>query len=278
MTASAPPLPDPIAAEFIRWCQAENVPNNTIRRRRSVLRSVGNPGTATRCEIEDWWAGRRHLKDSSRANDLAVLRSFYKWCQVWEHRPDDPTIRLRPPRAETGAPKPVSQKDFAKIRIHLDTLGPRGAPLVRAILLATWAGLRREEVARLNWSDINLDTKKARVAGKGRKTRIVDFSPRLIQELMPDTGGNVVTGRDHAWSADTLGHKVNAAIRAAGVDATFHKLRHSYGSIGYQLSLDPKALADQMGHASVATTMKFYAAAADGAGAAIADAVAGAYD
>jgi integrase len=270
----ATPLTDPISSAYIAWCIAERVPANTVRRRRTVLRSVGNAGVATRDEIEQWWASRRHLKATSRANDLAVLRSFYTWCAVWEHRDDNPTVRLRPPRQSSGAPKPTTRAELDAILEHVGAMPPdTGGPLRRAVLLGAWAGLRREEAARLRWTDIDSDTRRALVTGKGGKTRSVTFSAKLLAEIGPDTGGNVVTGKMTAWSPDTLGRKVNGAIAAAGVDGTFHKLRHRYGSVAYQRTKDPKALAEQMGHASVSTTMTFYAAAADDAAQLIADAV-----
>lgn len=274
MTRAAEPLEDPTSAAYISWCIDEREPRNTVRRRRAVLRSVGNAGTATREDIETWWASRRHLAATTRANDLAILRGFYRWCQEWEHRPTDPSIRLRAPRTGTGAPKPVSRSDFDRI---LEQVAEQPA-LRRAVLLGAWAGLRREEVAQLDWRDVDLDTRQARVKGKGGKTRSVSLGDRLIAQLLPEDGrhpgaGNVVTGRDRGWAPDTLGRKVNDAMRAAGVAGTFHKLRHRYGTVAYQRTKDPRAIADQMGHASVNTTMSFYAAAADDAGQAIADAV-----
>lgn len=271
---TSPPLTDPIALAYLEHCARERTPENTLKRRKSVLRSLGNPGTATRDEVEAWWRSRGHLADSSRANELACLRSFYTWCQVWEHRQDNPTVRLAPPRAGAGSPTPLIRSHLDQVLEHLETIPEkRRGPLRRAVLLGAWAGLRVSEAAALSWSDIDPDTRWARVLGKGRKVRVVPFSAPLIAQLLPDTGGNVVTGRDRAWTADYLGGLVSAAFRDAGVDATFHKLRHRYGSIAYQRTKDPRALADVMGHSSVATTMSFYAKAADDAAAAIADAV-----
>lgn len=252
-------LPDRAAAAYIAWSVAENVPDNTIRRRRAVLRSVGNAGDATREEVETWWTDRGHLMDSSRANDLAVLRAFYRWCQAWEYRLDDPTARIRTPKPPVGVPKPPSRREFDRILAHV-TPNP---PMLRAVLLGAGAGLRIAEAATLTWPDIDADTRTARVTGKGRKTRIVPFTVKLIEALGDDHGGNVVTGREKGWTPAYLGQRVNAAIRAAGVDCTFHKLRHRYGSLTYQRTKDPNAVAAAMGHASVSTTMRFYAAVAD---------------
>ena len=135
--------------------------------------------------------------------------------------------------------------------------------MLRAVLLGAGAGLRVAEAAVLTWPDVDADTRTARVTGKGRKTRIVPFTPKLIEALGDAHGGNVVTGRDHGWTPAYLGARVNAAIHAAGVDCTFHKLRHRYGSLTYQRTKDPNAVAAAMGHASVSTTMRFYAAVAD---------------
>lgn len=270
MTRAAEPLEDPTSAAYISWCIDEREPRNTIRRRRAVLRSVATAGTATREDIETWWAGRRHLAATTRSNDLAVLRSFYRWCQIWEKRTDDPSIRLKAPRTSSGSPQPTSRGDLDRILEHVADQ----PQLRRAVLLGVWAGLRREEAAALDWRDIDPDTRRARVKGKGGKIREVSLSSKLLTELGDNPGaGNVVTGRDRGWAPDTLGRKVNAAMAAAGVNGTFHKLRHRYGSVAYQRTKDPKALAQQMGHASVSTTMSFYAAAADDAGQAIADAV-----
>lgn len=283
MSRSALLLEDPLAVDYLAWCERQGQPANTLRRRRAVLRSVGNPSTATREEVEAWWELRTYLEDgtarasTSRANDLAILRAFYLWAQTWEHRHDNPVVRLQPPRGRRGAPRPASAAEFNRILTYIATLEKRSAELRRAVLLGTWAGLRVSEAAGLDWPDIDLETRTAWVTGKGNKTREVALSLRLIEELGDPHDGNVVTGRPRGWSPTTLGHYVNAAIRDSGVPAEvrFHKLRHRYGTVGYQRTKDPRALADQMGHASVATTMMFYSAADDDAAQAIAAAVAG---
>jgi integrase len=267
-------LPDPLAQAFLSWCEHDRSESaHTLRRRRAVLRSLiatgAHPSTATVDQVEAWWLTRTHLEDGTRSNDLVLLRGFYRWASLFEHRLDDPTRRLQRPHAQQGAPKPVNGPDFQRILAGVAD----DAPARRAVLLCTWGGLRRAEAAGLDWPDIDPDTRVARVVGKGRKVRHVPFAQRLIDELLPDNGGNVITGTDVRWTADWVGRRTNRAIRAAGVDATMHKLRHRYGSIAYQRTKDPKALAELMGHASVDTTMRFYAAAADDAALAIADAV-----
>lgn len=260
---------DALSRAWIDHQTAEHVPRNTIAARARVLRSIGNAGTATREDVEAWWATRRHLAPATRANDLACLRAFYGWAIRWEHRrpDDDPTLRIDAPRVDKGLPRPVNRHDLARL---LDTLP---GDLRRAVALGAYAGLRVSEVAALDWADVDVEARRARIwHSKGAKSRIVALGPLLIDHLLPDVGGNVVTGGARAYSASALQRRVNRTIQAAGVDATFHQLRHRYGTLAYQATRDLVAVGRQMGHSSPVTTA-IYAAAADDVADQIAEAV-----
>jgi integrase len=257
---------DDLVQTYLEHLEHERVSPNTIAARRRTLRSVGSAGTATREEIEAWWSGRAHLAPATRSNDLANLRTFYKWSSRWEYRFDDPTTRLDAPRVPNGVPRPMSRADLHRL------LGKLEDDLRRAVCLGAYAGLRVSEVAALDWADVDVEAKRARILGKGQKTRLVALSTILIDQLLPDTGGNVVSAGGKPYSAAQLQRRVNRAIAAAGVDATFHQLRHRYGTIAYQATGDLLAVGRQMGHASPVTTA-VYAAASDEVADRIAEAV-----
>lgn len=247
---------DELSRAWLAYCEAEGQAANTVRRRRAVLSRVGNAGTATRDEIESWWASRRDLSPATRANDLACLRAFYKWCLRWDHRHDDPTIRLDPPQVPNGLPRPMSRADLRRL---LDTLPD---DLRRAVALGAYGGLRVSEAASLEWANVNADARRMYVRGKGRKERVVGLSVTLLDELLPDVGGNVVTAGGKPYTADTLQRKVNRAIKRAGVAGTFHTLRHRFGTVAYEATGDLLAVSRAMGHSSTKTT-EVYAATTD---------------
>ena len=261
-------LTDPLSLAWLQWMHTARTPSNTVARRRAVLGSIGNAGTATCEDVETWWASRADLSAATRANDLACLRAFYRWCARYDLRGDNPTRRLDPPKVNKGLPRPVSRAD---LRTLLDTLPD---DLRRAVALGAYAGLRVSEVAALRWEDVDVEARRARVLhGKGGKPRIVALGSVLIDHLLPDTGGNVVTGTNEAMSAATLQRRVNRAMRRAGVSDTFHGLRHRYGTLAYQATRDLVAVGRQMGHTSPVTTA-IYAAASDDVADEIAEAVA----
>lgn len=251
---------DPLSTAHLAWLVEQNdAAPNTIKARRAALRSLPNAGTATREEVEAWWASRRDLSRSTRQSDLSHLRRFYLWCRIWEHREDDPTLRLTAPRQDRGLPRPFGRQE---IRTILDTVSP---DLRRAVALGALAGLRISESAALDWADVDLDTRRARIErSKGNKTRIVGINPQLMLELLPDVGGNVVTGGGKPYTADTLQRRLNRAITAAGVKGTSHQLRHYWATAALSGSGDLMTVSRALGHSSPATTAR-YAALSDDA-------------
>lgn len=231
---------------------------NTVSTYRRTMRTVPNPEGADADAIDAWWRSRAHLAATSRVNELAAVRSFYLWCRRHDHRgaTDDPTYRIEPPRVPKGLPRPISRADFLRL---LDALEP---DLRRAVCLGAWAGMRVAEVAALDWSDVDRETNRIRVTGKGQKTRLVGLHPLLLDSLLPDTGGNVVTAGGTPYTATVLSRKVNRAMRAAGVESTFHALRHRFGTLALATTGNLLAVGRAMGHSDPSSTA-VYAATSD---------------
>lgn len=251
---------DELSQDHVAWLERQNDRSpKTLDSRRRVLRSLPNAGTATREQVEEWWESRAHLSTGTRAVDLSHLRGFYHWCQAYDRRRDDPSIRIRPPRVSNRIPKKASRADVETL---LDgTLPP---DLRRAFLLGVYAGMRVAESAALHWDDIDHDASTITVReGKGGKSRVIDISPMLIDWLGRRQPGNVVTAGNEPYTAAQLQRKLNRAIRAAGLNITTHALRHRWGMLAYQTSGDLLAVAEMMGHASVSTTQIYAQASSD---------------
>lgn len=232
---------------------------NTIATYRRTFASFPGIEDADRHAVEAWWSGRTDKAAATRRNELAAVRSFFAWCREWEHRPptDDPTHRIRPPKAGRRLPHPMGRDDLHRV------LSVTSGDMRRAICLGAYAGLRVAEVAALDWRDVDTESRRIIVrGGKGDKDRAVGLSPLLLDSLLPMTGGNVVRAGDKPYSANVLQQKANAAIRAAGVDATFHKLRSRFATVTLAATGNLLAVSRALGHASPATTA-IYAATSD---------------
>lgn len=121
---------DGLCEAHLTWMRENNdLAPATIRARASVFASLPNAGTATREEVEQWWRDRAHLARPTRTANLSHLRKFYKWCRIWEHRTDDPTLRIDAPRKQQGIPRPFGRQE---VRTVLDSVTP---DLRRAVAL-----------------------------------------------------------------------------------------------------------------------------------------------
>lgn len=256
MSRPAAEITDPLTVAYLDWCAHERVPGNTVARRRATLKSIGNAGDATREEVEAWWSGRTGLAPATRSNDLANLRTFYKWCQRWEHRLDDPTIRLDAPKVPAGLPRPFTRDQFHQLLTTLE------ADMRRAVALGGYGGLRVSEAATANWGNYDAEHRRLLVRGKGQKERLITVGPILMDAIGPPGTGNIVTAGEKPYSEGVLQRKVNRAIKAAGVDGTFHQLRHRWITVGLAETGDLLGVSRAAGHASVTTTTR-YAATSD---------------
>lgn len=251
---------DELSERHLSWLEAQNDrAQNTLASRRRVLKSVGNAGTATREDLEEWWATRTHLADGTRVVDLSHLREFYRWCLIFEHLEKDPSIRIRAPRLENVIyDEKVSNDQISDLVKRLPN------DLARAVMLGVGAGLRVAESATLDWSNVNSsdDTIKV-VRSKGKKTRVTEVSPELIRLLghnLPLREGNVITAGGTPYTPAQLQRKLNRAMSAAGAEFTSHDLRHRFGITAYRANPDLLAVGEMMGHSNVNTT-KLYASA-----------------
>lgn len=250
---------DDLARQHLEWLERQNDrAANTLNSRARVLRSIGNPGTITREDLEAWWESRAHLSTGTRAVDLSHVKGFYRWCAVFDHRTDDPSVRIRPPRVANRIP---ARAKAAELSALLD--GDLPPDLKRAVMLGAYAGLRVSESAALSWVDVDAEENTITVRrSKGGKSRIVFVSPTLIDWLGVPTTGSVVTGGEHL-PATALQQRLNRAMRAAGLTITSHGLRHRYGVTSYQVSGDLLAVSELMGHSSVNTTKVYAEASSD---------------
>lgn len=248
---------DDLSTAHIAWLERQNDRSkNTLAGRTRVLRSLPNAGTADREEVEVWWESRAHLATGTRAVDLSHLRDFYRWCQIYDHRTDDPTVRIRAPRVENAVHVKVSSEEL------VDLLDALPDDLARAVRLGALAGFRVSESAALDWIDVDTTDDVLVVRrSKGGKSRAVPVSPDLIRRVGPPLrSGNVVTHGEQPYSAAQLQRRLNRAMRTHGCEFTSHDLRHRWGIAAYRASHDLLAVGEMMGHASVNTT-KIYAQA-----------------
>lgn len=243
---------------FLEWAELDRERSqHTLTRYRATLdslRKFGDPSTATVAQVEEWWKSRYGVASGTRANELACLKSFYKYCTAFDVRPDDPTRRLFAPKVPVKVPRMIGRTDFENLLGKFTSEEP---VLRRAYALGGYAGLRISEAACLDWRDIDLEARRMFVTGKGSKERPVPLSPVLLDYLLPNTGGNVIAAGGKPPGPAVLQRKINRHMARHGIEHTFHDLRKRGASIALSGGASPVAVRTMFGWASMETVAHY---------------------
>lgn len=250
----------PLIAEWELWHTAMRKSNRTTRERIRVIATFAaeaelNPATAKPTEIMRWLQTHEDdWSDSTAATYNAYLRAWFKWLVIQEHRVDNPMLKLGTVKYPERTPRPVADDSLVrllKIRMHHRTRV--------MILLASLAGLRVSEIAKVKGEDFDLDKRLMYLTGKGKKRSALPLHPLLVQAAMTmPARGWWFPGMRHRAHMNLRGKSVSMiignAMRRAGIPGTPHALRHWFGTTLLDDGADVRTVQELLRHSSLATT------------------------
>ncbi|MCM2532291.1 tyrosine-type recombinase/integrase [Neobacillus pocheonensis] len=126
---------------------------------------------------------------------LNSLRSFYSWAQKSNRLPHNPMEEIPELKSADEDQEKImwlTEEEFEDLlhRVRKTPVKSRGVDPEekyrrdRAIIyVLTYAGLRVDELSNLKLTDLDLELRRIRILGKGRKLRTVPMSNTLWQEL-----------------------------------------------------------------------------------------------
>lgn len=251
---------DPLLTEWEGWQMAARLAPATGKRRASTVdnfaREAGvNPVTATSADLVGWFAARDDLSRTTSALYFEYLNSWFKWLIQMEYRVDNPLLKLQKPSKSIGEPRPVSDEDLVRL------LATRCHARTRIMLmLASLAGMRVSEIARIKGEDLDLGRAQIWVVGKGGKRKSIPLHPLLITaaHTMPRTGWwfkGEYEREGQCVSASAVSTIIAGVMHRAGVPGTPHALRHWFGTTLLSGGADLRTVQECLRHESVATTM-----------------------
>lgn len=264
--ATAPVSPIPMITigvdDWEIWQTAQRLSRRTIDERVRVIRLLHHetgqqPIHIDAAGIVRWTASHDHdWSDSTAATYSSYLAAWFKWLQLTDRRLDNPMIKVGVPRGPDRQPRPISDADLVRL---LQTR--MWASTRRMILLATLAGLRVHEIAKIRGEDVDLGARLLWVTGKGRRLRSVPLHPILVEVAseMPVAGWWFpMRGREseHMLSK-SVSDIIGRTMRRAGVWGTPHSLRHWYASAMVANGVDIRVVQECLRHRSLATTQVY---------------------
>lgn len=200
---------------------------------------------------------------------LRSLRTWMTWATRSGFIERSAAASVKPARVPARTFPP-----FIPMKLFIEQVLPN-VPVPRhrvAFCLAMLAGLRRQEIATLRWSQVDLKRREIRIESiegfetKSGHGRVIPIYSTLQRELstLPRKGmyvlgtgsGNVpadASAISHAWV------RTVRALRASGLDipaVSLHGLRHSFATwLAGDAGLSLHALRALLGHSNIQTTM-----------------------
>jgi integrase len=198
------------------------------------------------------------VSSATRNRHLSELRSMFNRCREWGVIYENPCEGIRLLR-ETG-----SRTRFLSVQEINELLKKCGSSIRPVILTALHTGMRRSELLKLQWSDIDLANRVITVEqAKSGKKRTIPIDDTLFKTLQ------VLPSRfKKGWVFPSPKHdgnrcydfksRIDRAFRAAGLtDVTLHSLRHSFASHLVMAGTDIKTVQELLGHSSLAMTQRY---------------------
>lgn len=206
--------------------------------------------------VEHWGNAARVLKNGTtrRLSGATINRMLKVWQQVHNFAEDNleiPVTKIKWSRFSQKEAKErvryISPEQARDLLRHL----PASTAAVVAFALAT--GCRKNEIATLTWSRVDLDYRVVEVETKGGGTRFVNLNASALAIIngLTNNGGKVF---------DTCGlrKRFTAAVLATGItDFRFHDLRHTHATWLGRAGASMQIIQAALGHTQITTTARY---------------------
>lgn len=233
----------------------------------------------------------KQLGASTIIYNYRVLRSLFNYAVEWEVIPSSPLAGISKPK-EPDRPemKVYDEADLARL---FEALASEPPKIRAAVMLAVTCGLRRGEIAGLEWDHIDFGARTVHILqsipmnkdGKPvikkpktrRSTRRLAMPMMLVDQLLEyrevwqlerqharehwPGGGEFLfcheSGQPHDphWFTDMW---IDLRTRRQLKPIRFHDLRHTAATWMIKQNIHPKAIANRLGHVNIKTTMDVY--------------------
>lgn len=244
--------------DYAAYARASGYSDATIRLRTMILRKAfrelgADPLTVTAAQLVGWLANPA-WSVNTRAQYASHFKTFHAWLVEFDHRTDNPAMKLKRPRVPLGVPRPVTDAEL------VDVLARTEGHMRLAVLLAAFGGLRAADVARICREDITVDSIRI-TKGKGGKDAVVPTHPLIwaaVRDLPP--GPLVCDHRGRPARAAWVSSAVAKWFDRNGLPKiTLHSFRHTFATNLLSAGANLRVVQDLMRHASIATTQVYTA-------------------
>ena len=231
---------------------------NRLKRFVSYFDTNEPAGSVTTEQVERAMASMRAggLSPQSVKGIRTAAHGLFQWALDRDLVSANPITRAKAPKVTQGEVGVITASQLKGLLRTALSMQPRAVPA-----LAVWAfcGVRRAELTRLRFEDLDIKRKELRISAKAAKTGVARFVPiptALLAWLDAAESegvaplGKLVPGADEQKSEGQLNRWLRDIRPAAGItEWPSNALRHSFASHASALHDDFSKVAAWLGHA-----------------------------
>ena len=206
---------------------------------------------------------------------VASLRHFYKYLEKHDYVKENPFLFVNSPKTEKKYPEVLYKEQIEQLL--LDNSKRTDEYMIRDQLileLLYYTGVRASELVAIKTQNVDVRNRFVRIFGKGRKERIVPFTPECqktlekymkdyrpilcsrnpepVSELILNDRGKKLTTRGLEYILDNIEMKTGDFL---GLHP--HLLRHSFATHLLENGADLRVIQELLGHSSLNTTQVY---------------------
>lgn len=209
------------------------------------------------------------MGQNSFARVVSGVKSFYRFLEIEEIIPDNPTILLESPARSHSLPEVLTVEEIDRILDAVDTSTDKGIRDRALLELLYSCGLRVSEACKLTFPCLYLEEGYVRITGKGSKERLVPMSDEAVERIIdylpirheiapkPGNADYLFLSRERqAITRQMVFTLLRRLAREAGISKKIspHTFRHSFATHLLEGGANLQAIRDMLGHADIGTT------------------------
>lgn len=251
----------PVIEEYLKYVSHKCVASHQKQTRRRLEAFINHSEIKRLSEIDA--KAVRGFVDAVRKSDydadqyIAIIKTFLNWCVKERLIFSNPAQYIARPKLPSSSRRFFRPDEIKRILSAAKL--PANKSMYPNIMVALYTGMRLGELTNLRWSDIDWKAKRiivenrADFSTKSSLVRAIPLHPELEAILKPLPR---VKERVLSWENDSRIFK-RIWKKAKITDGKPHLFRHTFCTNLFLTGTDPRTIMELMGHADLATTLKY---------------------